>query len=96
MEEGKIRKFVHKVSQISFNGQRAVESGQKVIIVTERAVFELRKEGIVLTEIAGGIDIEKEIFSNMDFRPQIAENVRIMDPRIYQKSPFGLKDILTN
>lgn len=96
LEEGKIRKFVRKVSQISFNGQRAVKTGQKVIIITERAVFELRKEGIVLTEIAGGIDIEKEIFANMDFRPQIAENVRIMDSRIYQKSPFGLKDILTD
>ncbi len=92
--EGTVRKFVDKVSQISFNGKMALQKGQKVLYVTERAVFELGPQGLTLTEIAQGMDVQKDILANMDFVPAIAPELRVIDPRIYRKTPFGLADIL--
>lgn len=61
VNEGKFRKFVSKVGQVTFSGDYAVESGQEVMYITERGVFELTKDGLMLTEIAPGIDLEKDI-----------------------------------
>lgn len=93
-QEGKIRKFVDKVSQISFPGSLAIQRKQKVIIVTERAVFRLEEKGLVLTELAAGVDLERDVLANMDFIPEIATDMRIIEPRIYGKTPFGLKELL--
>ncbi|GIM45524.1 propionate CoA-transferase [Collibacillus ludicampi] len=92
VKEGTEKKFVKKVEQVSFNGQLAMERGQRVVIVTERAVFELTKNGIELVEIAPGIDIERDILRQMDFRPIIRNNLRIMDPTIYREDSFHLKE----
>lgn len=91
-KEGRIRKFVNKVQQVSFSAKRALKTGQKVIYVTERAVFELTKDGILLTETAPGMDVEKDIIAQMDFRPLVADHLKETDRRLYRKPPFGLKD----
>lgn len=92
-EEGKIKKMVSSVAQISFNGEIARNKGQKVIIVTERCVFELVKEGVKLVEIAPGIDLQTQILDVMDFRPIVDENLKTMDSDLFiQDGPFGLKD----
>lgn len=93
-KEGTIRKFVDKVAQISFSGPLAIRKKQKVVIVTERAVFRLEEKGLVLTELAAGVDLERDVLANMDFVPEIAPEVRIMEPRLYGKTPFGLKELL--
>lgn len=85
LQEGKYVKFVKHVQQISFSGNYAREHGQKVKYVTERAVFELRKEGMTLTEIAPGVDLERDILAHMDFRPLIAEDLKEMDERIFRE-----------
>ncbi len=77
-QEGAIRKFVNKAEQISFSGELAVENGQDVTYITERCVFKLTPQGLLLTEVAPGIDIEKDILANMDFRPLIADDVQVM------------------
>jgi propionate CoA-transferase len=46
LEDGKICKAVSHVQQISFSGNYARKKGQKVIFVTERAVFELTENGV--------------------------------------------------
>jgi propionate CoA-transferase len=89
--EGRSRKFVNRVEQITFSGEYAVSVGQKVMFVTERAVFVLRKEGMVLTEIAPGMDLHKDILAHMDFTPVIDENLKEMDARIFTEPPMGLK-----
>ncbi|STT54500.1 bifunctional putative acetyl-CoA:acetoacetyl-CoA transferase: alpha subunit/beta subunit [Klebsiella pneumoniae] len=75
--EGEVRKFVAGVNQISYNGELARAKGQTMHYVTERAVFELRPEGPVLTEIAPGIDLERDILAHMDFHPAIAADLQV-------------------
>jgi len=89
--EGKVKKFLKHVEQITFSGDYAREVGQKVLYITERAVFELTKDGMVLKEIAPGIDLEKDVLSLMDFKPIIDENLKIMDERIFKEEVMGLK-----
>ena len=85
LQEGDIRKFVKKVKQITFAGQYA-EKGQTVLYITERAVFELREGKVVLIEIAPGIDLEKDILANMDFKPEISPDLKLMDPTIFNET----------
>ena len=58
--------------------------GQPVLYVTERAVFELNDGKMMLTEIAPGIDLEKDILAQMDFRPEIAKDLKVMDSDIFR------------
>ncbi len=92
VKEGKIKKFLKNVEQITFSGNYARKSGKKVLYITERAVFELKKEGLTLTEIAPGIDLEKHIFSQMEFKPLVAKDLKTMDARIFVDKPMGIKD----
>jgi propionate CoA-transferase len=94
INEGSIKKLVKNVRQISYNGRIARENGQKMHFVTERAVFELRKEGPVLVEIAPGIDLKKDILEQMEFTPIIDKNLRTMDTRLFSNGKFGLKELL--
>jgi len=90
-KEGKIKKFLNQVEQITFSGEYAAEKGQKVLYITERAVFRLSKKGMVLTEIAPGVDLQKDILDLMDFRPIIDDDLKIMDSRIFKDKPMNLK-----
>lgn len=89
-QEGKAVKFLEHVEQITFSGEYAVEVGQPVLYITERAVFELTKEGLVLKEIAPGMDLQKDIINQMDFIPIISEDLKEMDPRIFREESMGL------
>ena len=96
-KEGSLIKFVNKVQQISYNGKIAREKHQKMHYITERAVFELRPEGLVLTEIAPGIDLQTQVLDLMEFKPIISENLKEMNPAIFSEAvPYGLKDIIRN
>jgi propionate CoA-transferase len=69
--EGRIRKFVRQVQQVSFAGREAAATGRKVLFITERAVFRLTSEGLELIEAAPGIDIQADILEQMEFQPLI-------------------------
>lgn len=92
IKEGATKKFVKKVQQITFSGSYARETGQPVLYVTERGVFELRKEGLTLIEIAPGIDLQKDILDMMDFKPIVAADLKEMDSRIFKEEIMGLKN----
>ncbi|GGD64281.1 acyl CoA:acetate/3-ketoacid CoA transferase [Caballeronia grimmiae] len=92
--DGDCRKFVDAVEHRTFSGRYAVERGQTVLYVTERCVFELTEEGLVLTEVAPGIDIERDIVAQMGFRPVIKSAPRLMNERIFHDTPMGLRDVL--
>ncbi|MTI68722.1 MAG: acyl CoA:acetate/3-ketoacid CoA transferase [Firmicutes bacterium] len=88
--EGKIKKFVNEVEQVTFSGKYAAEVGQPVLYVTERAVFELRKEGLVLTEIASGVDLQTEVLDLIEFEVKIADDLKKMDSRIFKSEDMNL------
>lgn len=88
--EGRHRKLVERVEQVTFAADRARSSGHEVLYVTERAVFELDERGLVLTEIAPGIDLEQHIMKQAGLPVRIAPNLREMDPRIFQATCMGL------
>lgn len=90
VKEGNIRKMVQKVGQVSFNGAIARQKTQKVYIVTERAVFQLIPEGVLLTEIAPGIDLKNQILELMDFTPIISPGLKLMNEKLFNQPPFGM------
>jgi propionate CoA-transferase len=93
VQEGRARKFVAAVEQITFNGAYAAERAQPVLYVTERCVFRRGGEGVELIEVAPGIDIEREILAHMGFRP-IVGTPDLMDRRIFGGALMGLDHTL--
>lgn len=82
-QEGRFRKFVDKLEQVTFSGEFARATGQKVLFVTERCVFELTAGGLMLVEVAAGVDVEKDIIAQMGFRPLIAPSLKTMSPECF-------------
>ena len=96
-KEGSLIKFVNQIQQISYNGKIACNKKQKMHYVTERAVFELCQQGLVLIEIAPGIDLQTQILDLMEFKPVISPDLKEMNPLIFQADgPFGLREIIKN
>jgi propionate CoA-transferase len=85
-QEGKVKKFVDTVFEVTFSGNEAVRRGQDVLYITERAVFTrtAKNNVIELIEIAPGIDLQKDVLDQMEFKPVISDNLKTMDPRIFQ------------
>ncbi|MBW7964824.1 acyl CoA:acetate/3-ketoacid CoA transferase [Bradyrhizobium sp. BR 10261] len=94
VEEAKSRKFVDKVEHVTFSGRFAAARGQPVLYVTERCVFALRPDGLELTEVAPGIDIDRDILRLMDFKPLIPREPSPMDARIFRDGPMDLRERL--
>ncbi|MBB3191953.1 acyl CoA:acetate/3-ketoacid CoA transferase [Halomonas cerina] len=95
-KEGYRRKFVQRVDQVTFSGRYAQQIGKPVLFVTERCVFELIDGEITLTEIAPGIDIERDIFAAMDFVPKVADQLRVMPAALFDERWGGLRERLTD
>ena len=95
LKEGRARKFLAEVEQVTFSGAYARERAQPVLYVTERCVFQLTREGLELIEVAPGIDIERDILAHMDFAP-IVDAPITMDRRIFVDEPMDLISDLLN
>ena len=93
LQEGRSRKFIKRVEQITFSGSYAAETSQPVFYVTERCVFRLSRRGLELVEVAPGIDIDRDILAHMDFDP-IVDSPICMDRRIFAEGPMGLEQML--
>ena len=51
----------------------------------------LEREGVTVTEIAPGIDVERDILAQAEFPLRIANYCRKMDPALFQPAPFNLQ-----
>ena len=94
IKEGPHKKLIKQVEHVTFSGKTAVMTNQPVLYVTERCVFRLTPEGMELTEIAPGVDLQKDILDMMNFKPIIKNHPVLMDKRIFRPEPMGLKDQL--
>lgn len=83
VREGEVRKFVSQIEHLCFNALRARRHGQEVLYVTERAVFKATTDGLELIEVAPGVDLERDIFGQMEFRP-LVNQVRPMPPHVFE------------
>ena len=90
VQEGRESKFVQKVTQRSFSGAYAKERGQEVLYITERAVFRAGPEGLTLTELAPGADLQRDVLAHMAFAPKIAADLKPMDARLFDPRPMQL------
>lgn len=88
-QEGKVAKFVEAVEQITFSGKQARKKGHSVLYVTERCVFQLVPEGLLLKEVAPGVDMQRDILERMRFRPIVPDEVPLMDGAIFREGPMG-------
>ena len=96
-QEGRQKKFLNSVEQVTFNGTVALENKQKVMYMTERCVFTLKEDGMHLSEIAPGIDLQTQILDMMEFAPIIDRdadgNIQLMDAALFAEGLMGLKEI---
>lgn len=90
LQEGRNKKFVQQVDQVTFSAKYAVEIGQPVLFITERAVLRLTKQGLELIEIAPGVELERDVLAQMDCMPVVSPDLKLMDERIFRDAPMGL------
>ncbi|MBC3192153.1 acyl CoA:acetate/3-ketoacid CoA transferase [Pseudonocardia sp. C8] len=89
-EDGPHTKLVTKVSSPTFSGRRALANGQKVTYVTERAVLELRPEGLTVTELAPGVDLERDVLARSEFPLHVSDELKTMDADMFVPATMGL------
>jgi len=95
LREGAGKKFVEAVEQVTYSGPLAARNHQRTLYVTERAVFRRNGSGrLELIEIAPGIDLERDVFAQMEFRPDVAPDLKAMDERLFRPEPMDLSAII--
>ena len=88
--EGKIKKLVNEVEHVTFSGRRGVEQGQDITYVTERCVMKLTPAGLVVTEIAPGADLARDILAQSEFPLLVSDSLKPMEARLFTPEPIGL------
>jgi propionate CoA-transferase len=89
--EGKVKKLVAEVDHVSFSGRRAVTQGQDITYVTERCVMKLTADGLVVTEITPGIDLERDVLAQADFPLLLANDLKTTPAALFHPAPIGLE-----
>ena len=84
LQEGRFDKFVQAVEHVTFSGDYARQKNRPVLFITERAVFRLTASGLELVEIAPGIDLQRDIFNHMAFKPAVSPDLRQMPAAIFK------------
>ncbi len=94
IREGTEKKFLREVEQITFSGKYA-RPDQAILYITERCVFRLIDGRMTLTEIAPGINLERDMLAHMDFQPEISPDLRLMDHALFRERWGGLDESLS-
>jgi acyl CoA:acetate/3-ketoacid CoA transferase len=91
VSEGRNKKIVPELEQVTFSGRKAKERGQNVLFVTERAVIRLQPEGLTVVEIAPGIDLERDVLAQAAIPLRVSPSLALMDARLFVSEPMGLQ-----
>jgi len=91
IKEGRTPKFVERIGQVTFSADVARQSAQDVLFVTERCVFRLDERGLAVTEVAPGIDLQRDVLERLPFRAAV-EGPREMDPMVFRSAPMRLRE----
>ena len=91
VREGTFKTFIDAVAQLTFSSDYANKTRQEILYITERAVFKLTRNGLALIEIAPGVDLEKDVLSQMEFTPIISDDPRTMDSILFSDDSLGLR-----
>lgn len=89
-QEGKVKKIVEEVEHISFSGRRGVAQGQDITYVTERCVMKLTPQGLLVTEIAPGVDLERDVLAQAEIPLAVAKDLKRTPAALYHDAPIGL------
>ncbi len=89
-KEGKLKKLVEAVEHVTFSGPRAIAQGQDITYVTERCVLKLTPEGLLLTEIAPGVDLQTQVLDQSEFPLIVSPDLRLMDAALFDEALMGL------
>ncbi len=89
-KDGKLKKLVNEVEHVTFSGRRGVEQGQDITYVTERGVMKLTPDGIVLTEIAPGVELQAHILDQAEFPLIVSDRLKTMDSALFAEPKIGL------
>jgi acyl CoA:acetate/3-ketoacid CoA transferase len=90
-KEGKVKKLVQSVEQISFSGPRAIAQNQEILYITERCVLRLEREGVTVVELAPGVDLKRDVLAEAEFPLRVAPELRKMDSALFLPAPINLK-----
>jgi len=90
IKEGKTQKLVAAVEQVTFSGRMARVREQSVTYVTERCVMDLTDEGLIVREIAPGVDLQRDILDQAAFALRVDPNLKLMDAALFSAAPMGL------
>jgi acyl CoA:acetate/3-ketoacid CoA transferase len=90
-QEGRSRKFVHAIEHVTFSGRMSQRRGQRVTYVTERCVIDLSAEGLVVREVAPGVDLQRDVLAQAELPLRVAPELKTMDARLFHETPLGLR-----
>lgn len=89
-DDGKVAKFVPEVEHVTFSGSMARKRGQNVTFVTERCVIRLLPDGLTVTEVAPGVDLQRNVLSRVEIPLRVSPDLRLIDERVFRPEPMGL------
>jgi acyl CoA:acetate/3-ketoacid CoA transferase len=89
--EGKSRKFVNTIEHVTFSGRMGLRRSQHVTYVTERCVIDLTPDGLVVREIAPGVDLQRDVIAQAELPLRVAPDLKTMDPGLFRDAPLGLR-----
>jgi len=89
--EGKVKKLVETVEHVTFAGARAVAQGQHITYVTERCVMQLTPQGVAVTEIAPGVDLERDVLAQAGFPLLVPETPKPMAAALFHPDKIDLR-----
>jgi acyl CoA:acetate/3-ketoacid CoA transferase len=90
VKEGKFPKFVPEIEEVTYSGRRGVELGQNVTYITERCVIKLLPDGLTVTEVAPGVDVNRDVLNQAGIPLRISPDLKPMDARLFRPEPMGL------